>query len=228
MRPRTRAPARPAELVPIPSGLVTGIDPSPRKPGRFELSIDGSTVATLSIDDIERLGLQTGTPVNDMLGGRIADAAATTHVYDRALLMLAARARSRQELERLLVKKGEDPAAVTRAAERLAEVGFLDDAAFARQFARAKAVGAKLSRRRIQQELGRRGVGRTMADRAVETVFEEEGIDESESIERVAEKKLRTMGTLDDATRRRRLYGFLARRGYPSDAISKVMKGLEQ
>lgn len=144
--------------------------------------------------------------------------------YERALDMLEARARATDELRRLLVKKGEPPADVDAAIERLRAAGLLDDANFARQLTRSKALGAGLSRRRIQRELTTRGVARRTADEAIEDVFDEEGIDEAASIERVARKKLRTLTKVDDAKRKRRLYGFLARRGYDSDDIARVTR----
>jgi len=49
-------------------------------------------------------------------------------------------------------------------------------------------------------------------------------VDEEASIERVARKKLRSLSSVDDATRKRRLYSFLARRGYDSDAIGRVLR----
>jgi regulatory protein len=69
-------------------------------------------------------------------------------------------------------------------------------------------------------------VSRDISDNAIEAVFEEEGIDEAESIDRVARKKLRMLTKVDDATRRRRLYAFLARRGYDSDDITQVLQTL--
>ena len=144
--------------------------------------------------------------------------------YDRALDMLEARSRAVTELRRLLIKKGEPPDDVDAAIERLRAAGVLDDANFARQLTRSKAVGGGHSRRRIQQELAKRGVARDVSDDAIEEVFEDEGVDESETIERAARKKLRTLAGLDTATRKRRLYGFLARRGYNSDAIARVLR----
>ena len=144
--------------------------------------------------------------------------------YERALDMLEARARAADELRRLLIKKGEPQHDVDAAIQRLRAAGLLDDANFARQLTRTKALGAGLSRRRIQQELTRRGVARETADRAIEEVFDEEGIDEGASIERVARKKLRMLGKVDPATRKRRLYGFLARRGYDNDGIQRVLR----
>ena len=146
--------------------------------------------------------------------------------YDRALDMLEARSRGISELRRLLMKKGEPEAEVDAAIARLQAAGILDDANFARQLTRSKAVGAGLSRRRIGQELAKRGVAREISEHAIEAVFDEEGIDEAESIDRVARKKLRMLTKVDEPTRRRRLYAYLARRGYDSDDIAKVLQTL--
>ena len=144
--------------------------------------------------------------------------------YDRALDMLEARSRGVEELRRMLVKKGEPAADVDVAIERLRASGLLDDANFARQLTRSKALGPGLSRRRIQQELIKRGVSRSISEDAIDEVFEDEEIDEGASIERVARKKLRLLTKVDDATRKRRLYSFLTRRGYDGDDIQRVLR----
>jgi regulatory protein len=138
--------------------------------------------------------------------------------------MLEAQGRATAELRRLLIRKGEPEADVDAAIERLRANGLLDDADFARQLTRSKALGAGLSRRRIQQELSKRGVAREISDEAIDQVFDEEDVDEHASIERVARKKLRMLTKVDDATRKRRLYGFLARRGYDNDDIQRVLR----
>jgi regulatory protein len=166
--------------------------------------------------------------VGTVLDGRTAHEldreAAVLATYDRALNMLAARARSSAELRRLLIRKGEPADQVTIVIDRLLTAGFLDDASFARQFARSKALGAGLSRRRLQQELARRGVDRDLSDDAIDEVLVEEGIDDRTSIERVARKKLRALSRLDAPTQRRRMYAFLARRGYDSNDITRVLR----
>jgi len=203
---------------------ITGIMPSARRPGRFVLAVDDQDVATLSIDAIERLKLGTGDPFDDRLALEVEREAAILSTYDRALNMLAARGRASADLRRVLVRKGEPVDQVNVAIERLQQAGFIDDASFARQFTRSKAVGAGLSKRRVQQELSKRGVARDISDEAINEVFVEEGVDEEASIERVARKKLRSLASVDAPTRKRRLYSFLARRGYDSDAIGRVLR----
>jgi regulatory protein len=205
-------------------GTITGITPSPRKPGRFSLEVDGQEVALISIEAIERLRLGTGRALDERTASEVAREAGILETYDRALNMLASRGRSSAELRRLLVKKGEPAEQVDVAIGRLEHAGFIDDASFARQFTRSKAVGAGLSRRRLQQELSKRGVAREVSAEAIDQVFAEEAIDEEASIERVARKKLRTLMSADAPTRKRRLYSFLGRRGYDSADISRVLR----
>ncbi len=144
--------------------------------------------------------------------------------YERALDMLEARARGADELKRLLLRKGEPPPDVDAALQRLIAAGLIDDANYARQVARSKALGAGLSRRRIQLELTRRGVAKDVSSEAIADVFQQEGVDEAATIERVARKKRRTLAKLDLPTQKRRLYAFLARRGYDSDDISNALR----
>ncbi|MEP7066327.1 MAG: regulatory protein RecX [Gemmatimonadota bacterium] len=205
---------------------VTAITASARHAGRFEILVDREAVATLSLDAIERLGVRIGVAYSESLANRIAVAAAALHTFDRAVSMLAARPRAARDLERILVRKGEAVEHVTTAVERLISLGILDDAQYARQFIRAKIAGAGLSRRRLQSELWRRGVAREVIDAALAEVLEEDEVDEDAQIAQVAAKKLRTLRSADPAAARRRLYAFLARRGYESGAIRRVMDSL--
>jgi regulatory protein len=204
-------------------GMVTGIVASPRREGRFELLVDGATFATVSLDLVERFGLRVGLALDDAGEAALRDAAGTLATYDRALGMLAANARSARDLRRRLVLKGEPEAHVAAAIERLVAAGYLDDADYARQFARSRLLGAGTSKRRLKQELFRKGVAGAVVDEAVAEVVDEEGVDEEATAERAARKRLRALGSMDPETRRRRLYAFLARRGFESDAIRRVM-----
>jgi len=206
--------------------IITAITPSPRKPGRFTIQVDGLERVTLSLDVIERLRLGAGAVLDDRIALAVEREAAILETYDRALNMLAVRGRSTAELRRLLLRKGEAADCVEAAIQHLLTAGLLDDASFARQFARSKALGAGLSRRRLQQELARRGVARDVSNVAIEEALAEEGIDDATSIERVARKKLPTLARLDAATQRRRLSAFLARRGYDFDDINRVVGAL--
>jgi regulatory protein len=205
-------------------GVVTGIIESPRKDGRYVVQVDGKPFATVSLDILDRLELRVGAELDAGRLDAVGQAAAALQTYDRALNMLAFQARSARDLRRKLVQKGEEAAHVDQAIERLTANGLLNDAEYARQLARSKVAGQGASRRRLQQEMFKRGVAREVGEEAIAEVFEDEAVDEGELVEGVARKKVRSLAKLDPETRRRRLYAFLARRGYDHEAIRGAMK----
>lgn len=192
---------------------------------RYSIAVDGATLGDLSLDAIERLDLHVGAEVSDRVIAEITRETQALRTYDRAVTLLAAHARASKELERLLVKKGEPAALAKAAVARLAEQGFLDDASFARQFARTKLAGG-LSRRRMQAELARRGIARDVADTAIDEVVLDDDVNEAEACDRVATRKMRSLRDLAPDVQRRRLYAFLARRGYEPDDVRAVVDRL--
>ena len=113
--------------------------------------------------------------------------------------------------------------------ERLLGAGLLDDARYAIAYARSKLVGQGSSVRRIGQDLARKGVTQEIARHAIAEVIVDEEVDTRAVIERVARKKLASMGDLEPVVLRRRLFAFLARRGYEldeiRDAVAAIGKG---
>jgi regulatory protein len=80
--------------------------------------------------------------------------------------------------------------------------------------------------RRIKQELARKGVSADLSGSAIDQVFMDEDVDTRAVIQRVAKKRLASMGDLEPIVLRRRLYAFLARRGYELDEIQSVVQEL--
>ena len=89
---------------------------------------------------------------------------------------------------------------------------------------RSKSAGAGLARFRLKQELGRQGVDRAIADEAIAEVFEEESVDEVATATALAAKRVRSLRGADAQSQRRRLYAFLARRGYSPSVISTAIE----
>jgi regulatory protein len=209
-----------------PDARITEISESNRRPGRFDVLVDGRRAAMLSVDGIVRLALHVGDEWTEPLAQRAADEAEALRVFDRGLAMLAVRAYAVRELRMGLLRKKEPEPLVDAAVARLVTLGALNDEVFARQFVRTSV--SREGIRRIQSELGRRGVSRELAAAAIAEVREEERVDPDEALDRIAARKLKTMSKLDGPTKRRRLYGFLARRGYEPDEIRRVIKEIEE
>jgi regulatory protein len=203
--------------------IITRILEHPRRAGRFAVEVDGTEVAVVGAETLGALKLQVRDEVTARHLGALEAAAIEWAVYDRALNLLAVRSRSVRELRRRLLQKEPNARAVDAALARLERAGLMDDASYAVQVAQSKLVTQGASRRRVRQELFKRGVSGELADAAIDRVVSEEAIDESALVERAARKRARLLGSLDPATKRRRLYGFLARRGYESEDIVRAL-----
>ena len=146
--------------------------------------------------------------------------------YNYALNLLAARPYSSSALRRKLIQK-EYPAADTDdVIRRLLDNGLLNDAKYAEQYARSKMLSTGASKRRLTQDLYRKGIKGDAATLAIDNVIEQDEIDPAAQIERVARKKLAQLGDLEPIVLRRRLFAFLARRGYDLDDIKLVVSRL--
>ena len=146
--------------------------------------------------------------------------------YNYALNLLSARPYAIKALHRKLIQKQYPAADADDAIRRLVDAGLLDDAKYAAQYARSKIVSSGASKRRLQQDLYRKGIKTDISAAAIAQVIEDEAIDTAAVIEQVARKKLAQLGDLEPLVLRRRLFAFLARRGYDVDEIKRVVGSL--
>ena len=147
----------------------------------------------------------------------------TPTAYNYALNLLSARPYATSALYRKLIQKKYSAADADDAIRRLVDNGLLNDAKYAEQYARSKILSTGSSKRRLQQDLYRKGIKGDIATTAIANVLEQEEIDPAVVIERVAKKKLAQLGDLEPLVLRRRLFAFLARRGYDLDEIKAVV-----
>lgn len=141
---------------------------------------------------------------------------------EACLRLLAVRARSRAELTQRLAAKGFDAEVTASALDRLAEVGLIDDAAFAEQWVHSRHTFSGKGRAALAQELRRKGVAPETAAAALDGISAD---DEHERAAELVRRKLRTLpASIDRDAALRRLAGMLARRGYPSSVAFPVVR----
>lgn len=211
----------------MPESRITALREHPRRPGRYVVELDGSALGAVSVELIADLQLAVGRVVDAELRARLDAGLRAVACLDRALNALASRSRSRSDLARWLRQREFSTSEIEPTLERLERLGLLDDLAFARGFARSRlGAGRGFGPRRVAAELARRGVARGIVDEVLAELRAEGLADEAAGIEAVARRKWNTMRALDPAVARRRLYAFLARRGFSDGAIRQVLAAL--
>lgn len=142
-------------------------------------------------------------------------------VYDR----LAERQRSRADLAQALAKRRVPAEVADAVLDRCEAAGLVDDAAFAREWVRARHQGKGLAPRALAQELRTHGIDDDLAAEALGQVDAES---QRAAATALVERKLRSMSGLDDTVRIRRLVGMLGRKGYaPQLAFDVVREALD-
>jgi len=141
-----------------------------------------------------------------------------------ALRYLSYRDRTKKEVTDHLAKKGFPATLVQSTVSELARLGYLNDERFALHFGRTRMEGKHFGRRRLAQEMKKRGLEDDTVERALDALAEE--IDEWDLALKAGEKKLSTLGGLDADKKRRRLAHHLERRGFATDTVYKVVRKL--
>jgi regulatory protein len=142
--------------------------------------------------------------------------------YDRALHFLSYRPRSRAEIQAYLQRRKVAPDTNARVIDRLTEAELIDDEAFAQYWVENREAFRPRGKRSLRFELRRKGIPGSVIDRAVGD------IDETDSAYRAAQSKARQLGQLDYQMFRRRLSGFLQRRGFDYDTVKETVRRLWQ
>ncbi|ABS02981.1 regulatory protein [Kineococcus radiotolerans] len=127
--------------------------------------------------------------------------------------------RTRKQLAEKLAAKEVPAEIVVEVLDRFEEVGLVDDRAFAESFVHARRSGR--GRRALAQELRRKGVDDETAADALEVVDHDS---QAEAARELVRRKLRSTAGLERAVRERRLFGLLARRGFPTDVVLRVVR----
>jgi len=203
---------------------ITAITPSRRQPQRVVIRVEGRSIATLPHALVASLGLKVGDAWSEALAKRVAQAATYDKALRAAMRRLDRRAMSTRQLADKLRTLGFEPSIIEQVTARLTELGALNDRAYGealiREIQRGKPAGPRLLRAKLAQK----GLDRALID---ELLAEAAADDDPVACARsLAQRRLTALSRYDVPTRRRRLWGLLARRGFDSDVIEQALTDL--
>jgi regulatory protein len=146
---------------------------------------------------------------------------------DVATGFISYRMRSEFEVRRRLRRAGLSELDVSSVIVRLKEMMLVDDSKFAGAYSRDQLLGMKRGPIRVRNGLSSLGVDKEIAAAAVEAVTAEH--DTFELALNLGQRRWDKLGgSRDRSLRRKRVYEFLVRRGYPYDEARRVIDELER
>jgi len=182
------------------------------------VTLDDGSFFLISDDDVSRLALAEGAPVDS----HALETAAARHelasAYEKAIALIARRDHAAGELETKLAKRRFSRETIDATVRRLTEERLLDDQRFAEEFLRQRLERHPEGPPLLRARLTARGIEREIADSTVSCIVDEQVV--RRALERAARK------LADGGRRGEKLRAALLRRGFPSAAVRDQVRRL--
>jgi regulatory protein len=200
------------------SNIITAIVIQKRNKERVSVFLDGEYVFSLPM--IEATHLKKGQTLSDTEIAQLKTIDERHKAFDAAVRYLARRPHSIGEISAKLRRKQFDDEIIAHAIQRLQDLGYVDDLEFARFWVRDRTTFRPRGPQALRAELRQKYVPHAIID---EVVAE---IDMMDAARRVAQKKAASLRGRDRQTFRRRLGGYLSRRGFTYETVNMVVNEL--
>lgn len=182
---------------------------------RYQIEVDGTYWAILDVEIIADFHLKQGMEINEELQAKIQRAADYRRGKERALYLLGYRDHCRKDLVDKL-SKNIDRDLAEEIADKMEELGFLNDRKYAEKLARHLILVKKRGERRALQEMVLKGIDRETAVAAISLVEPDENLLQ----ELIRRKYLRYLG---DEKGRNKVIAALIRLGHDyGDVVQAV------
>ncbi|MBL7198968.1 MAG: RecX family transcriptional regulator [Anaerolineae bacterium] len=196
------------------AGRITAIRAQKRNPERANVFIEGEFAFGLAA--IEAARLSKGQYLDNKEIAALQEADEVEKAYELALNFLSYRPRSEAEVARRLKDKGFSEPTVEEVLARLSRARLVDDRAFARYWIENREQFKPRGPYALRRELYQKGIDSSTVDALLEV------LDETESAYRAAMQRLPRWRGLDPPTLRRKLSGYLGRRGFGFSVIQEI------
>lgn len=207
-------------------GTITDIETQVNNEDRVSVFLDGDFAFGIHQDLVVKHGLTVGQTLTPEKRQEIEWDETYVQAKQTAFHYLAHKPRTEQEVRRKLRRDDVPSSIEDDVVQRLYELDYLDDNAYAQDYARNRFANKKYGPVRIRRELEERGIDRHVAERVVDDLFAEK--DARAAAREHAEKRWPRLSDEDPRRRKQKMYRYLRRRGFTTDTIYSLLDELER
>ncbi len=189
---------------------------------RVNVLLDGKFALSLEAEVAVKEGLRVGQELSASQIEALTRSDRFHRCLNAAAHYLSYRPRSESELRKRLGERGFDDDSMEAVIAKLKGQGLIDDMAFAQFWKENRESFSPRSQWLTKLELRRKGVADDIIDQVVNA------IDDNDNAYRAAQRKTRSLSMSDYQSFRRRLAGYLKRRGFGYEVINHTVEQLWQ
>jgi regulatory protein len=195
---------------------ITAIKQQVKRKDRYSIYVDGKYSFSLSETALLEQGVVSGQELSAAELKDFKKLSVDDKAYGNTLRYVALRSRSQWELRDYLHRKQVEEPTAEKILNKLRELGFVDDTAFASRWVENRRLLKPISTRRLVQELKQKRVSETI----IKAVIDNDETDEVEALRQLVEKKRGLSKYRDNQLK---LMQYLARQGFSYDDIKTVL-----
>ena len=176
----------------------------------------------LPTDFILKFGLRVGLKISHDTIVKLLQAEEVMRAKNLAINLLhEKKIYTKPELEKELHRKGFSQEGISASIEDLERTGLIKDKTFARQWVRRREKSNPRGKEMLKLELADKGVASSTINQVLSNIDSSRELDTALQL---AEKQVKRYKSLELHVAKRRLHGFLARRGFNYNTVEQVMQ----
>lgn len=197
---------------------ITSIKPQKNKK-RVNIHLDGKFGFGLDLENFVRLNLKVEQELTDVEIAEIVKEAEYKKTVDKLLNFASLRPRSEREIKDWLRRKKVHESIHKKLFNKLKKFELLDDKKFAKWWIKQRQDFKAKSKRELVFELRKKGISNDL----IKNVIDESKIDETENAKKNLSKRAYKWQRLEKEEGRKKMFEYLARKGFRYDVIRKVV-----
>ena len=199
---------------------ITKIEFQKKNPRRRSVFIDGEFAFGVDEEVISRLRLKKGEGLTESKLKNILAQKNENEAKDIALRFLSFRRRTEKEVQDRLQKRDFDEKIIKRTIAKLKEYDLINDLEFATAWVKERLAYKPRGKKLLWQELWKKGIRKEIVDQVTQELCQ----DEDKSVLELVEKIKKKYKNLEPQVAKRRMYGFLLRRGFSYESVKNALR----
>ncbi len=200
---------------------ITDIQPQINNPSLLKIYLDEKPYVDIPAVLVENSGLRIGLEIESEVIEKLIAAEEMMRAKNYALDLLREEIYSKTQMSKHLTKEGFSDKTIKTIVTELIHSGHIRDRQFAEKWVQRRLKSNPRGRTLLKKELIEKGVDRKTAGQVVNAI---DINDEAALALQIARKQAKKYKHLSNKVAQRRLHGYLARRGYDSDLILKIIR----
>ena len=199
---------------------LTDIQIDKETPSRRILFLDGACFDSVDAGCIPKLGLRVGLEIETEVLQKLIQTDEGMRAKNCALELLSSQSYSKNQMIYQLEQKGFGAEAIDMTLQDLEQLGHIKDEDFAKKWIARRQRSKPKGKKMLQHELANHSIDKTTVDRVLAEIHDTEEINRAWQL---AQKQVKRYQSLAPEVAKRRLHGFLLRRGFDYETIQSVI-----